>query len=56
MWVDHEPVDDGYISKYLIVIHEVHVFELPIEMNFMYSHHLTVFLTISCAPRESLNV
>ena len=30
MWVDYKPVDDGYRSIYLILIHEVYVLELQI--------------------------
>ena len=30
MWVDYKPVDDGYRSIYLILIHEVHVLEQQI--------------------------
>ena len=31
MWVDHEPVDDGYISMYMMRVHEIYVFEVQIE-------------------------
>ena len=33
MWVDYKPVDYGYRSIYLILIHEVHVSELQIKIN-----------------------
>ena len=26
MWVDNNPVDDGYLSMYMMFIHEIHVF------------------------------
>ena len=31
MWVDCKPVDDGYRSIYMMLIHESHVIELRVE-------------------------
>ena len=33
MWLDDEPVDDGYSFKYMILILEIQVFQLQIETN-----------------------
>ena len=33
MKVDDKPAEDGYISIYLMLIHEFRVLELRIEMN-----------------------
>ena len=33
MWVDYKPVDDGYRSIYLILIHADHVLELQIKTS-----------------------
>ena len=39
MWVDYKPIDDGYRSIYLILIHEVHVLELKQMCLILESFH-----------------
>ena len=38
MWVNDKPIDGGYRPTYMIVIHEIHVFELRSETDVYDSH------------------
>ena len=38
MWLEDKPVDEGYRSKYMILICEIQVFDLRIETN-VYDPH-----------------
>ena len=33
-WVDEKPADDGYKSIYMVLVHEIRVFEVRIEKSF----------------------
>ena len=44
MWVDHKPVDDGYKSIHMMLIHKFHVLELRIEMNVCSSRNIHIHI------------
>ena len=44
MWVDCKPVDDGYRSLYMMLIHESHVFGIALPLSVILSTFLIYYL------------
>ena len=47
IWVDNNPVDDGYLSMYMMFTHEIHVFN-ALTTYIQRKHHIYIQRICTC--------